>query len=1166
MKTRNWTYRLACLAAFLLPLPAILAPQQMPAGRNVVWQIGEFDETSREFGHDFDLENENLKPIFTVGQSKTADWPASQTAWVKEGGRKHSTPYTILFDLQKPPVGNYHLSISVLLVNPSVPDLIIELNGRRGRYFFERKISYYAGDDRVDSPIYGGDTLEIDLSAKFLKTGENKLILTAVEDADNPDTSASLIYDALRLTQSPREKVEPRGAIKPTVFYRQKGNQTYEVTTVTVTSEEKLNSGQVELSIGKEHFHATLAAENDFGQERLQFDVPEFSGRTPASVSIRANGKRYHSSTMLSPERKWSIYFVPHAHLDIGYTDYQAKVAELQNRNIDKLIEFLPKNPGMRFSLDGYWVAQNYFATRNSEARKQFLQYVHEGKIAVPAQYVNLLTGYASLEELIRSLYYAHELHRTENIPFEYANITDVPSVTWSYPSVLNAAGIKYFAEATNSDRGPIVLIGKWNEKSPFWREGPDGTKVLMANTRQYSQLWFVCELPPQVGNCRQGLPAYLQQFAAPDYKPDAVLMFGSQLENTDARLSEPEFLSKWNASYTYPKFILSTFPDYFRYIEKKYGSQLATVTGDGGPYWEDGAGSDAKNTAIDRNSQSRAVSAEKLSTVSRYLNPSLAVPRQLLDRIWTNLLLYAEHTWDSWDSVYRPDSLESVGQLATKDSYAAESQQAVSALARQSLSQIAYQIHMPSSSLVVFNSLSWSRSGLVELDLNRDAIVTEYPTKNPVPFEILSEGAGYRHVRFLATDVPAMGFKCYSLQVQREDNGGSAPAAAETTRTAADVMENAYYRVQVEASAAAVTSIFDKQLNRELVDSSSPYRFNQYVYVEGGGKAPSQIVYMRKSLPLAELTITPSSGGRIVRRRKTPFGQILVVEAKGVHTPTVRTEILLYDGEKKIEFVNHINKEPVRDKEAAYFSFPVAASKPSFEYEIQNGWVHPARDMLKGAGLEWFSVGHWVKASGGDWDVAIVPIDAPFVTLGDINRGIWPEEFAPKSSTIFSYVLNNYWHTNYRAEQGGETTFRYVMTSGVSLSRGDLARLGRAAMTPLEIDEVIDQDKVGNPDRPVEPVPLSFLQVDAPDVVVENWKAAEDGNGTVLRLLETAGTESKTTLRFPLLHIQRAWLCNAMEDDLQEIPVGDSSLEVSLRPHQIATLRIVGQFQRPRL
>jgi alpha-mannosidase len=94
--------------------------------------------------------------------------------------------------------------------------------------------------------------------------------------------------------------------------------------------------------------------------------------------------------------------------------------------------------------------------------------------------------------------------------------------------------------------------------------------------------------------------------------------------------------------------------------------------------------------------------------------------------------------------------------------------------------------------------------------------------------------------------------------------------------------------------------------------------------------------------------------------------------------------------------------------------------------------------------------------------------------------------------------------------------------------------------------------------------VPLSFLQVDAPNVVVEAWKAADDGNGTVLRLLETGGKESTTMLRFPMLQLQRAWLCNAMEEDSKELAVENSSVEVALQPHQIITVRVLGQFQRP--
>ncbi|HTS11083.1 MAG TPA: polysaccharide lyase family protein [Candidatus Limnocylindrales bacterium] len=1151
---------LRCGISFLLFALLVLVAarpansQSKNSSGEIVWQIGQFDQSSRELNHDFDPSSPNFNPVFTVGQTKAADWPAFQNTFIESATGKHPTPYTILFDMPKPPSGTFKLTISVILNRPAVPDLLVDINGRKGLYYFDRKASYYPGDGGVDSPIYGGDQIEIVLPAGALHQGQNKLILTAVNDADNPVTSSYLLYDALSLTRDASTRLEPSASVKPTVFYTQKDGELRELTRVTVTLPEKARSGEVRLSVGKQNFHADLAAANDFGQQRFDFEVPEFTHATEANVSVTLNGRKHSFSVAIAPERKWTIYFVPHAHLDIGYTDYQAKVAAVQTRNIDKLLDYIPQNPAMRFSLDGSWIAQNYLATRSDLAKAQFLQLAREGKLRIPAEYANLLTGYASLEELIRSLEYSASLHRTEGVPFDYANITDVPSITWSYPSVLSAAGLKYFAEATNSDRGPIVLFGRWNEKSPFWREGPDGSKVLMANTRQYSQLWFVCDLPPEISNCRQGLPTFLQQFESPDYKPDAVLMFGSQLENTDLRVTEADFVPKWNSDFAFPKFVVSTFPDYFRYIEKNYGSQLATVTGDGGPYWEDGVGSDAANTAIDRDDQSRALSAEKLSTISTFLNPALAAPRQLIDRMWTNLLLYAEHTWDSWDSVYQPDSQESVRQLGTKDHYVAESKQAVDSIVEQSLSEIANQIHMPAPSLVVFNTLSWNRSGLVEMDLDRDRILVEYPGKTPVPFEVLREGPSYQHVRFLARDVPAMGFNCYFLQESKERKPVGA-ASSETQQPAS--FENSFYRVEVDPATGAVKSIFDKQLQRELVDASSPYRFDQYLYVEGGGKPESQIVYMQRSLPFAKLTIDPSTNGRVVSLRETPYGQIMTLESKDAHTPSIRTEILLFNDEKKIEFVNHFTKDAVRDKEAVYFAFPIATPKPAFTYEVQNGSVDPNRDMLKGAGLEWFSVGHWVKESAGAWEAAIVPVDAPLVTLGDINRGVWPETFDPKSPTIFSYALNNYWHTNYRAEQGGDFTFRYTLTSGATLAPQDLSRFGREEMTPLESGQLIDNDKVDDPDRPLAAAPFSFLQVDGADVSVENWKAADDGHGTILRLLEIGGRSGTARLTFPLLQIDHAWIASAVEENQKEIPVSGSSIEIPVQPHQILTLRI---------
>ena len=68
--------------------------------------------------------------------------------------------------------------------------------------------------------------------------------------------------------------------------------------------------------------------------------------------------------------------------------------------------------------------------------------------------------------------------------------------------------------------------------------------------------------------------------------------------------------------------------------------------------------------------------------------------------------------------------------------------------------------------------------------------------------------------------------------------------------------------------------------------------------------------------------------------------------------------------------------------------------------------------------------------------------------------------ELGPHRGTIFSYVMNNYWYTNYVAGQGGDFTFRYVITSGRNLEPGQLSRLGWEEMTLLETNEIIENDK----------------------------------------------------------------------------------------------------------
>ncbi|MGH9773304.1 MAG: hypothetical protein ACRD4Q_16670, partial [Candidatus Acidiferrales bacterium] len=389
----------------------------------------------------------------------------------------------------------------MILNRSRVPNLQVAINGHSGMVYLYRHVSYYPGDGGVDSPIYGDDTVEIDLPSSYLHAAENDLVLTAIDDAKLGPGDSWLNYDALELTNDPGAK-EPRAPevmARPTVFYTNSGGQLRELVDVFVTLNGKAKGGSVALIDGKEQFHAPLSTAADFGQQRFEFAIPQLAAPTPARVVVRVNGRSHASEVTLTPQRKWTLFVAPHAHLDIGYTDFQAKVAEVHNRNVDKLLKEIDAHPEMRFSLDGSWIVRQYLASRNKQARDHFLADVRDGKIAVPAELANLMTGYPTLEELIRSTAYTYRLHRKDGIPFDYANITDVPSYPWSYASVLHALGLKYFLAASNNDRAPILLYGRWNEKSPFWWQGPDGNKVLMSYSRQYFQLSFVCGVPAQV-------------------------------------------------------------------------------------------------------------------------------------------------------------------------------------------------------------------------------------------------------------------------------------------------------------------------------------------------------------------------------------------------------------------------------------------------------------------------------------------------------------------------------------------------------------------------------------------------------------------------------------------------------------------------------------------
>lgn len=188
------------------------------------------------------------------------------------------------------------------------------------------------------------------------------------------------------------------------------------------------------------------------------------------------------------------------------------------------------------------------------------------------------------------------------------------------------------------------------------------------------------------------------------------------------------------------------------------------------------------------------------------------------------------------------------------------------------------------------------------------------------------------------------------------------------------------------------------------------------------------------------------------------------------------------------------------------------------------------------------------------------MPLDTPLVTLGDINRGAWPTEFGQRMGSIFAYAMNNYWHTNYRAAQGGDFHFRFVVTSAPSTDAAALSRMGWEEITPFETDEITSQDKALDLPRPLDGKQSSFLTIDDPNVLLDTWKPAEDGDGTILRLIDLGGAPRTITIRTPLLAIRKAVETDAVERNQTQLSIKDAnSFQVEIHPHEIVTVRLSG-------
>ena len=153
------------------------------------------------------------------------------------------------------------------------------------------------------------------------------------------------------------------------------------------------------------------------------------------------------------------------------------------------------------------------------------------------------------------------------------------------------------------------------------------------------------------------------------------------------------------------------------------------------------------------------------------------------------------------------------------------------------------------------------------------------------------------------------------------------------------------------------------------------------------------------------------------------------------------------YKNSPDIEARVCLHKQSVWDPENVYVALPFAAASENETFIDKTGCiVRPGVDQLPGTCQNFYLLQNGIVRKGEAGDLILAIKDAPLVTFGPREAGV-VELCDGKNERLnrapaYSWILNNFWETNFKAETGGFYEFTYLLRTGTTLPIEDEFRL----------------------------------------------------------------------------------------------------------------------------
>lgn len=806
-------------------------------------------------------------------------------------------------------------------------------------------------------------------------------------------------------------------------------------------------------------------------------------------------------------DRQWTIFLVQHTHTDIGYTRPQSEILSEHLRYIDYAIDFCeltadyPEEARFRWTCEAAWAVSEYLKVRPAKQIERLKKCIKNGQIEVTAMYFNMAE--ITDEEALK--YYFHPLREMYDagIPVKLAMQNDVNGAAWCLTDYLRDMGVEYFWIGINKTRSLLPF----DKPTVFRWVSPSGKTLIAHRSEHYMTANFWGIEKNDSAKFLQSCTEFLNQIAKKGHPFDAVGIQheGYWVDNAPPSYSCCDFVKKWNETHENPKLRTATASEYLDYVCSKYGEASLPEYQVAWPdWWTDGFGSAAKETGEVRKGQ-----ADMMGVTGLFAMEELAggkVPQEAkkeIESVYNNFLFYDEHTFGAAESISDPSCWNSQIQFDNKASYAWTGVRKAQLLFESAAGLLQEHIcPLEEPSVTLFNPLLWERDAYANIFIDydivpRDASFCLIDEKGDKAYvqrsKTVAEGAYYQ---VFAKNVPSLGYKTYRIERIKEEA---------KDKEAKNLLENEFYRIEIKPELGGICSIIDKKANnRELIDQEAEEALGCLIYekiedrnimnqekTEGNTRSFWNNVLIEKAMegPLYE---------SLFLRGFSP-----AANEKGI-----ACEIRLYKKEPRIEFVYSMVRKENFDCNGIFVAFPFTQENPKLEMDVQGGIMKPGKNQLEGSTTEWYTMQNFVAARSGNHQILLSSKEIPLVMLDHLLGGPFQYKKEYTKPYVYSWVMNNYWMTNFKASQKDEFRWKYTLTSSTNNNDAEALKCMLSDRVAL-YGRVLPAKRIEN--REKLPMQRSLLSLKAPDnVLVTHSAPSAFGKGVILQI-RNLGKEKAT-------------------------------------------------------